>query len=463
MYKNALNNIQLALDNGYPQDKIENLLKRKQKCEQLLDENKDKYMREMIAPELFKLSYKPNPKLPFLADCLKLKVDELGYHVKTTRNLKFGDVVAIDKPFCKALNAENFHASCCNCLNDNYFDLMPCDSCTMAMFCSEKCRIEAIRKFHKYECQIGFKLFLLNPIIVIQLPMRTFFEALDAHDGNMQNLMNKIETNTSVKTVFDLDLSDNNEKEKRKKMVLAVDSLATSKKILEDKQHKIQDNHDLATKIMALYNLTQFKDDFSTEKEQNFIHEYIAKLLKKCAWEPCSIRARISPIIIGDCFIPFANLINHSCAPNVFITYFSGKTYVSVFRPIKAGEELNISLIMNHFRNDLPTRQQFLKSTFDIDCKCEACVNDYKLQHDLKPNHLLKAIALQEHSSEIDAGIFDATLHSYKHFCKYFDDIGKKYPCYEHFSFLLIFPFAIEYFESDRYSVRVIQAFNKSN
>jgi hypothetical protein len=342
--------------------------------------------------------------------------------------LKFGDVVAIEEPFCKALNAENFHASCCNCLNDNCFDLEPCDGCTMAMFCSEKCRNEAIRKFHKYECQIGFKLFLLNPKIVIQLPMRVFFEALDAHDGNMESLMSAIENNSSDKTIFDFDLSKDDEKEVKKKMFLANNSMSTTTKHLL--KYRMPDKYQVAAMILTLYNTTQFKIDFKSKKYQNFIRRFISKNLENISYK--SLVHIVHDIgYTGDGSFPSLKLITHSCAPNVQVTIVNAKCYVVVSRSIKAGEELSIGYGVNHFDHNLSIRKQFLRQKFNFDCKCIACVNDYNGRMNLL---LLQVQNRTPSVSQMIAGVdIQTRLKMYKDFYKQNHALDLKYPSFEHY------------------------------
>jgi hypothetical protein len=457
MYKNALNNIQLALDNGYPQDKIENLLKRKQKCERLLDENKDKYMREKIAPEVFKLSYKPNPKLPFLADCLELVSDETGYHVKTKRDLKTGDVVAIEEPFSKTSNIEcHSHDICINCLDESHFDLMPCDECTRAMFCSEKCREEAMRKFHKYECKVVSQFQSWD-----YSPMRAFFEALDAYDGNMENLMSAINNNSSPDiTIFDFDLSKDDEKEVKKKMILAIIALATTEKIIVN-QTNMSENKDRLELLMTLYNYTQFKNDFPTVEKQNFIREFAQKLHRIRSREHCGIVNRFFGRSIGVAFCPFTSLINHSCAPNVLIVRVNAKNYVTAKRAIKAGTELTTFFFMNHLFNDLPTRQHYLKSTFGIDCKCEACIHDYKLITDLETRQIVQIFAFTLLHMRFKMGDHELAPKSYKYLCQIMDHAKDEYPSKENGIFFGAAIYLLNYLSSDRYAIRALKSFKE--
>jgi signal peptidase I len=87
----------------------------------------------------FKLSYPPNKKIPFIANCLELRTDEkYGRYIITNRLLKTGDVVAIEEPIYKVIKADsryntcyesNRYQRCANCLMDNLLDLIPCSNC----------------------------------------------------------------------------------------------------------------------------------------------------------------------------------------------------------------------------------------------------------------------------------------------------------------------------------------------
>ena len=63
--------------------------------------------------EFIKLSYEPNPKLSFVANCLVLnQSDKFGRFFTTNRDLKVGDIVAIEKPhyrIIKFLNTKDIY------------------------------------------------------------------------------------------------------------------------------------------------------------------------------------------------------------------------------------------------------------------------------------------------------------------------------------------------------------------
>lgn len=130
LYDEALMNIQWAKENGYPAEKLAKLNEREQKCKELkeklqLDQENDPW-------DFFKLSYPPNPKIPFIVNSLEMKEtkkDQRGIY--TTEDLKPGDIIAIDK----AIFYNSYHIGdeftprylhCCNCMKTNKMNLIPC-------------------------------------------------------------------------------------------------------------------------------------------------------------------------------------------------------------------------------------------------------------------------------------------------------------------------------------------------
>lgn len=130
LFDNCLRNINLAKDNKYPGPNAEILSKREEKCLMALKQ----LNREECAPDnqpFFKLSYPSHKKIPFIIDCLELKQDNTyGRHIVTNKSLKIGDIVAIEKSFCKIVLNEFIQQICSWCFNSNMMDLLPCHMCT---------------------------------------------------------------------------------------------------------------------------------------------------------------------------------------------------------------------------------------------------------------------------------------------------------------------------------------------
>lgn len=141
LYERCLRNIEYARKNHYPEENFEILKKREEKCKDLMKTSREKLSDPW---NTFKLSYPPHKQIPFIAECLEVQSNEkFGRFVVTNRQLRVGDIVAIEKPFCSILIAEskfhenpesNIYQRCTNCLKENALDLIPCGTCSKGSF-----------------------------------------------------------------------------------------------------------------------------------------------------------------------------------------------------------------------------------------------------------------------------------------------------------------------------------------
>jgi SET and MYND domain-containing protein 4 len=130
LFDQCLENIRLARKFNYPQEKMEKLNKREEECKKMME-------TEISNPDhdpfnYFKLSHPPSKENPEIVDCLELRNNKkFGNHVVTTRDLKTGDVIAMEVPFFKAGNTSARHYRCNFCLKDPLMNLLPCTGCAM--------------------------------------------------------------------------------------------------------------------------------------------------------------------------------------------------------------------------------------------------------------------------------------------------------------------------------------------
>jgi SET and MYND domain-containing protein 4 len=123
----CLQNIQLVRDNNYPAEKMERLDRREEECKELMKTLKPSPDDDPF--NYFKLSYPANPKNPQIVDCLEVRSDNKGKHVVATRDLKTGDIIAIEEPFCAGLNPGARLYRCSFCLKDQLMNFIPCPGC----------------------------------------------------------------------------------------------------------------------------------------------------------------------------------------------------------------------------------------------------------------------------------------------------------------------------------------------
>jgi len=148
MYEKCLKNIQQAKDAGYPQAKIQNLNDRYERATTLIAESHPATTAAAQAEndpfQFYKLSYPAHPKNPDIVNCVEYAENKkYGRHIIASKDLKAGDVIAIEKHFVKvfyqvpkneAAYKHILYQYCAYCLNTNKIDLIPCDGCTTSKF-----------------------------------------------------------------------------------------------------------------------------------------------------------------------------------------------------------------------------------------------------------------------------------------------------------------------------------------
>lgn len=120
-YEKCLGNIQAAKKHGYPNQKLK---EREEKCKKLITEKCQSSNDELR--NFIKISLPQNDKIPFLADCLELRESKkYGRFIVTNRNLKPGDVIAIEESHLHFINLNAIFIKCYNCFRSNMLDLCP--------------------------------------------------------------------------------------------------------------------------------------------------------------------------------------------------------------------------------------------------------------------------------------------------------------------------------------------------
>lgn len=86
--------------------------------------------REDAKGDFFALSHDPNAKIPFIVDSIKIDQNpNEGQHIVTTKDLKAGDVIALEEALFKTINFNSRFSRCANCLKCNLLSLIPCEIC----------------------------------------------------------------------------------------------------------------------------------------------------------------------------------------------------------------------------------------------------------------------------------------------------------------------------------------------
>lgn len=119
-YARCLENIDLAISNNFPNGKLPKLEECKRQCLEMMEQPQnpadDPY-------NYFKLSHPANENIPFIVNCLEIHEDEqLGHGIFTSKDLKAGDIIALE-PIFDGMAVALYH--CENCFKQNMMSLIP--------------------------------------------------------------------------------------------------------------------------------------------------------------------------------------------------------------------------------------------------------------------------------------------------------------------------------------------------
>lgn len=385
-YELCLENIELALQNAYPEVLKDKLIKRKNDCLYKINNGGEKLVKPKEID--IKLSYEPNPKIPFMVEGIDLKVNEkYGRHLIAKQNFNPGDILIIEKPFTSILSKDKVYSYCLYCMNSNLMNLKPCNESTCAMFCSDKCYEESLAKFFKFEGQILDALYeyLDKKLHIVRMVIKllTLFEDFD----DLKEFIDSIDL--SKTTPFDIDYKTATEKD-----LFRVFYAFSTHEELRDNNILFSSCNWSAYVYYLIKQCTDLGQRIKKKEHQSTIMTVILRL-KLITSIYCINSYTISPSrgdqdyldVKGSQSNLITSLFSHSCVPNVRITGENVNALI-VMLPIKAGDQIFVSYGPIHNGFDLEKRQQILKASYCFDCTCDACKNDYPQQNDLRNNEI---------------------------------------------------------------------------
>lgn len=168
------------------------------------------------------------------------------------------------------------------------------------MSCSPACHDAIVAKNVNFEdvvdYDIDWKIFKM-----IQLKNKS--EAIAGSIDELENLFKD-----RSKSVFDFDLNNVYSTESRRKFLHCVMSLSAGS-VRSDRDNDIE-----------ILDLLLGSHD---ERQRMFIKKLMMHLLKVCTNNQFTLKIfdvlrEFSEVNLGNCLLPFASLINHSCNPNIF-------------------------------------------------------------------------------------------------------------------------------------------------
>ncbi|XP_044733356.1 SET and MYND domain-containing protein 4-like [Chrysoperla carnea] len=363
-YENSLRELTQSLDNGHFTSEVYG-------TESIKDD-------ELCVPTP---AYGTSKDIPGASSALSIHENaELGRYVVANANIKAGDILFVEEPYCLVSSCINKAKMCSYCNAHDKILISPCENC-VRMYCSDDCRDKAWNDYHRWEC---------NGIL------NTFEEQIGVGHLAFRILFKGAQVNYDIK-------NDNDYK--------PVYNLVTNldKMDLDDVGVYVVMS---VTLVYYLKTKTNFFDWYT--KKSNMKKELISRFLSTLAFRHlCQLQCNAH----GEQFdfegerchrsgiYPSSCLMNHSCDSNIVNDYFNSVLIVRASRNIKKGEEVSNSYGYSYRTHLTAERQKSLKEQYYFDCRCEACTRDdlkiyYQLHHAIKcPECASKLIDIEQNGN----------------------------------------------------------------
>lgn len=317
-----------------------------------------------------------NKSIPAFSSAVELSYSpSQGRYIVAARDIRPGEVIGVERAHSASVDPKNLPMFCSTCLSLCLVPL-PCPSCSKVIFCSESCRTKGLAEDHWLECRI--------------LPTTITLEISEL------NLVYKM-----LKTYTYVDLNMMLQQLNKERVDIPPEKMGTNRHGIYSStsyqpiyylyDEKINMAHDmLFVKCQLAFVLTKllhqserfFVDPSSGEPVTPSRYEMIqtgAVMLShliKFSFNPFEIKEFRVEEPVGTGMFSAMSLINHSCNPSTKNFTLGRDMFIRALRPMKAGDEVTISYTIDFERKVKSDRAKELKK-YNFTCTCEACENDW--------------------------------------------------------------------------------------
>jgi hypothetical protein len=295
------------------------------------------------------LSYPANEKIPWVVDCVEVRrTEKNGRGIYATQDLKAGDVICIEEPIINYSNEKGRYMRCYNCSKACALNLIPCDQTASMMFCS-------------VPCKENFYLKAFNTDKIASADIKTLADSIAAVSKSVENvdeIIKNMDLKNLNKTIFDFDLSDPNDPEYKKKLMICLLSLSKNDDRVKDTCHIREYVSDkTAQHILSIIKLNRKHSDY------RFI------LSKDDAKDEN----------VGFHICLFASLINHACFSNALCINLDNKVFTIIHKPVKRGEQITVKYTDGISGDEVGDIKQ-IEELHKFKCECDLCVDKNLMQ-----------------------------------------------------------------------------------
>ncbi|CAL4173163.1 unnamed protein product, partial [Meganyctiphanes norvegica] len=341
------------------------------------------------------LDDEPNPTIPAFSRALNLQYSaDQGRYVVATRDIKPGEVIAVEKAYTSSAIPEepNSPFSLCTFCLARCAAPLPCPECPEVVFCNEECRAKGWDKFHMKECPVYSALLELG------------HSGIGAYRAIIGQSLDELKV---LVTQF-----------KREEHISPLKQILNENLVCDSESYRgiyfLEDNMKTADILkfngnsLTAFTLTQMLIQsnrfFLTETGDPFVPDvedltFIGSLLIRHQFGLGTNFFGISEIHLehNNLFIREVpkgygtfiaeSLFRHSCDPSGIINFHGNVAVCRATRFIPSGSQVHLSYhnTMYLLVPDRAIRRKILWDTYSFMCNCDPCVCDWKRPSETVP------------------------------------------------------------------------------
>ncbi|CAL4058712.1 unnamed protein product [Meganyctiphanes norvegica] len=347
-----------------------------------------------------------NPSIPCFSSAIKVQwTPERGRHLIASRDIKPGEVLAVEKAYMWTIDTQNpltMMNFCSTCLGRCAAPL-PCPQCSKVVFCSDTCRSTGLSTFHKIECHLLPTMTeLVSPVlhriinIIAQIP---YSELKTKISQCKQEEMNKprkhhgfndhmIYDSTDYRTIYHL---EGNFSRRLLQQLIHLCAIAS-----------------IAVKMLIKSNM-YFVDEEGipfepSESDIVFVGSVCLDQLNKVLCNASMVdeyQINVSELDedpetkkVGSGIFPAICLLNHSCNPSAQLNSYGNTAVCHSICFIPMGGDVTIAYDSTYEISEVDARRDNLMKHYLFICTCEACVGDWKIDISKKPKLSTKKLMM---------------------------------------------------------------------
>ncbi|NWH68533.1 SMYD4 protein, partial [Geococcyx californianus] len=377
--------------------------------------------------------WEENDSISGASSSLSLKFDaERGRHLVASQDILPGQNLLKEEAFVSVLcpgesllldsdetawdtQVTNADLYCHRCLRQ-LLASVPCRGCSYAKYCSQNCADVAWKQYHRMECSLGALLLTLG--VFCHVALRTVLlagfaevnrlvewshggdkdlhnpearckhlsEARDTRAGSrdIPGCNDSGQYQSSYQAVFNL-LPHTEKHSPQHKFLCVLSVVAICKQLQEADLEAAVLNQESSEKRSKQKACERTSGELSPE-----LMIMAEAMLRHVLQLQCNAQAitvmqesesgdgavvNKKPVRLATAFFPVLSLLNHSCCPNISVSFSGTAATVRASQPIPSGQEIFHCYGPHRCRMKVTERQQLLSQYF-FECRCPACLDE---------------------------------------------------------------------------------------